>query len=323
MRSRALALDLKSLGISCAIYGPDLKYQTPLDSQIFTHWQSPPLKEEDDVKYFINYAHRVSTKLFVIDNFGLSEDYFSQLAKRKFKWLQYVGEPSDLIYANIIVRPNPAARPQDYTKLIANVDCKILMGPKYAALRPEFQNQKEIVQKTKIKKIFINLGGGDDNGGILLLIDSLINFTGEDVELLFVSGQANSSNFKLQKILKNIGVDRITFLINPPNIAMLMASCDIAILASGTTTFEAASIGLPMLLIAHNQAQAEQAKAWEKLGVAVFCGMLEDLNMQLLEKFLCKMDLFYQQQWRRNRRVTGLNDGRGARRLSKEILALT
>lgn len=322
MRSRALASDLQIIGLKSAMYGPDPKYKNAQDNQIFTYWQPLSLRQKDNVNHFIKYAQAISATILVIDNFQLSEDYFLKLFKNNFKWMQYVGPPSDPIYANIIVRSNPVANPQDYEKLIKRNNCKILTGPQYAALRPEFNDQKKIILNNIVKKIFINLGGGNDNGGISLLLSALIDLTNDDVELIFVSGQANPNNQKLQAALKDMHLARVQFLIDPPRIAALMANCDIAILAGGTTTFEAVSIGLPMMLIAHNQAQADQAKAWEKLGVALFCGTLGNLDKQSLQDALSKMNCFYQQQRNRGRKLSNWDNDRGARRLSKEILTL-
>ena len=324
MRSSALAIALNELGIASAIYGPDDKYRTIFDNNIFVAWQPFHRKDKNgsDPFFFIDYANSLGSSLMVFDNFGISEDYYQKLSQQKFRWLQYVGEPSGRLFAHILVRSSPAAKPKDYIPLIERADCKVLMGPKYAALRPEFSNQKPKKIKNNIKSIFINFGGGNDCGGILRVLNALFNHTKEDVKFTIVSGQANPQNRELLKKMNKYTIERVKFLINPPHLASLMALCDIAIMAGGTATFEAASLGLPMLIIALNQSQEEQAKAWENLGVAIFCGKLSDINQQHVLNGFQKISALYQQKPNSMQRALNNFDGNGAMRLAEEIWRL-
>ena len=54
-------------------------------------------------------------------------------------------------------------------------------------------------------------------------------------------------------------------------------------MAGGTTTFEAAAMNLPMILVAMNDGQAAQSKAWQTLGGAIYVGRIDAITESSLQ----------------------------------------
>ena len=87
-------------------------------------------------------------------------------------------------------------------------------------------------------------------------------------------------------------------------------------MAGGTTIYEAACIGLPMILISIVENQLHQSKAWAEMSAAVFLGNLPDISRQVLVNIF--MDTLNDEQLCNAlaTRARRLSDGRGAHRVA-------
>ena len=82
------------------------------------------------------------------------------------------------------------------------------------------------------------------------------------IKFLVISGFTNPNNNRLKEWILLNGSQRVDLLINPKDVAKLYSSCDIAVIAGGTTTYEIDCCGLPFLIISTANNQIEQSKAW-------------------------------------------------------------
>ena len=69
------------------------------------------------------------------------------------------------------------------------------------------------------------------------------------IKFLVISGFTNPNNNRLKEWILLNGSQRVDLLINPKDVAKLYSSCDIAVIAGGTTTYEIDCCGLPFLII--------------------------------------------------------------------------
>ena len=66
--------------------------------------------------------------------------------------------------------------------------------------------------------------------------------------------------------------------ISPTQVAALFSTCDLAVMAGGTSSYEAASCGLPMLLLTIAENQEPQSQAWQDKGAAVYLGRFNEVS---------------------------------------------
>ncbi|EGG93067.1 GCN5-like N-acetyltransferase [gamma proteobacterium IMCC1989] len=147
---------------------------------------------------------------------------------------------------------------KDYEDLIPN-ESQLLLGAKYALLRNEFSQHRiyslERRAKPKLKRLLITLGGVDKDNITSTILDSISNENvSNQYELTIILGKT-SPWIQAVKEQANALFEQCEVLVNPTNIAEIMANSDLCIGAAGSTTWERCCLGLPTIQIvsANNQ----------------------------------------------------------------------
>ncbi len=161
---------------------------------------------------------------------------------------------------------------EDYKSLVPQ-DCRLLIGSKYALLRPEFSQWREFSLRRRaanpdLKKILITMGGVDSE-----------NVTGQVLELLkdcdlpkeiIITVIIGATAPNIEKVMNTAGTmrNKTEVKVNVTNMAELMSNADLAIGAVGTTTWERCALGLPaiMITLADNQVFASTKLAKVNIG---------------------------------------------------------
>ena len=161
---------------------------------------------------------------------------------------------------DIVLDSGPARRVGDYEGLIGE-DARLLLGPPYAPVRPEFAALRDTALAWRgepVGRVLVSLGLTDLDGITGRVVDRLrprIGDAGLDVAL----GADAPSLAGLSKIARRD--TRITLHVDSPHMARLTAEADIAVGAAGSSTWERCTLGLPtlMVVLADNQRAAAQA----------------------------------------------------------------
>jgi UDP-2,4-diacetamido-2,4,6-trideoxy-beta-L-altropyranose hydrolase len=281
-----LAQALHRKGERCVMVGPSLAYAKEIDSEVFTKWVSVSkwTSEDDDSSLFINLAVKYAAEWVVLDDYRINESYQLALRSAGLRWLQFDGTAQKPLWADLIINSNPSARTADYKGVIHNTDARLLLGPTYALLRPEFKNLTLREHGRPLKQVLVTFGGGDDHGANLFVLSSLLINTSSDLHFAVLSGQANPSNPRLKIWINANAHGRATLHIEPSQVVSLFLSSDLAIMAGGSSTHEAAACALPMILISIANNQVAQSKGWEELGAAIYLGPIESVKPASLSK---------------------------------------
>jgi len=245
--------------------------------------------------------HPIDCDLIIIDNYKIDYEFEKKL--RKFtKKIMVIDDLFNRKHdCDILLDQNFGVKKIFYKNLV-NKDCKILLGTKYAILRPEFlEYRRKIFHKRKltrnINKLLINFGGSDVKNYSLKALKMVekSSFKGEiNVVLGFQCPNLESIN-KFSKISKN----KINIL-QQANMAQMIFEADIAIAAGGSSTWERCCLGLPtyMIKIADNQ-----SRIFEELGQKIS-----------FENFLIEVTKNYNDLAKKNARYV---DGKGLMRTIK------
>lgn len=322
VRCRALAYALFQIGEKCIMVGPELSYCTQLDERVFEQWI--PMREggvvhQQDAVAFITLSQTLGASFAVLDSYRVDEQYQQVISSSGLRWLQFDGRAQQQFWANIILNVNLQVRAEDYRPILKNKNAELLLGANYAIVRSEFAAAKRSDYLRGCQRVLISFGGGDDLGAIQFVLDALLSLHVEDICFVIISGESNPSNQELKNWIGSFAGERVTLHINPENIASLMASCDLAIIAGGGTTYEVACLGMPMMIIAIAENQMMQAKAWENNGAAIFLGALNEISASQLQ---CEFVTLLENDELRKAmavRASRLVDGQGAKRVAEKI----
>lgn len=277
-RCREMARYLTERGHVCHLAGPDEAMRQPGDTALFASWT--PLPDSDsaqDSAAVIALAGRVGARHLVLDDYRGDLAYQQALQGAGIRWLQqFDSSRDDRFVTPILVNASPFERPAHYAQRVLNPQTRLLFGPRYAVLRPAFADVTVRQDGRPVRRILASFGGGDDRGAIALAVGALADMLGTGLDLCIVSGQSNPRNAELATDLA--GRPHVTFLINPPDMAQLIADCDLGIIAGGTMSYELARCGVPMVLVALAPNQVRSCQGWQDLTGTPFAGRLDQLT---------------------------------------------
>jgi len=321
-RCRALAQALKDRGEVCAMVGPAGDYSSAVDSEIFSEWiavsdwQSSSAAASD----LLTLASKMSATAAVLDDYRIDEAFQLILRERGLRWLQFDGTARTPLWADWILNSSPTARSEDYQQVNRNPEANMLLGPHYAVLRNGFREITTRSCDRELHRVLVTFGGGDDRGAIELVLSSLVKQTGPEVEFLVVSGKNNPRNPKLTEWIKSYGTGRVEIEIDPPDVPQVFASCDLAIMAGGGSTYEAACCRVPMMLMSIADNQTRHGAAWEKIGAAIFLGDLASTSETHLQNSFNQIRGSSQKRAELCAIAHSICDGLGALRVADAIL---
>lgn len=173
--------------------------------------------------------------------------------------------------SHIIINGNIYGNDINY-KLI-NENTKLLLGSDYAILSDEFTNETPIKIKDNVENILITMGGCDINNYTPIVINSISKI---NIPINVIIGP----QFNNKKAIENIALSnqKINLFYNPNSMKTIMKNNDIAISASGTTTYELGVLGIPTILIYQADNQENIAKKTSELGMMINLGYFKDVK---------------------------------------------
>jgi UDP-2,4-diacetamido-2,4,6-trideoxy-beta-L-altropyranose hydrolase len=126
--------------------------------------------------------------------------------------------------------------------------CQMLLGPRFALLRREFQQLRERVKPRAgpVKRILIFFGGMDADNYTGMALEALTDLGIPEIEIDVVIGETHPARSRLAAECIRLG---FVLHVQTDRMAELMAAADLAIGAGGTATWERCCMGLPALVI--------------------------------------------------------------------------
>ena len=163
--------------------------------------------------------------------------------------------------------------------------CVELFGPKYALLRDEFAEERKQVTKRKFppESILVNFGGGDHKSMCLMTMRAL-KMAGYKGKVTLVAGGLNPDMDELEALAT--ARPNTEFHKTTNKMATLMREADLAIGASGSTTWERMCLGLPCVTIAIAENQVEIASFLGKHHYAFYAGLANDIITESFAEYL-------------------------------------
>jgi len=323
MRCRALANALRDLGMACLMVGPKLSDQTDADADVFEQWieQSEWSAESDDACKLVTLANRYDCAVAVLDDHRVGVVYQKIILDAGLKWLQFDGRADSLLWADWVVNASPAARQEDYARQLQKPWAHALLGPQYAVLRREFSAvTPRCYEKSKMIEVLVTFGGGDDRGAILFVLKALLPVTETTIRFHVMAGANNPRNSEIKQWIESIGGKRTILHVNPTQVAPLLSNCDLAVMGGGTTTYEAACVGLPMLLITIAANQELQSQGWQDRGAAFYLGRFNEIIEGDLVRYFLKLSRSQQLREKLSNQGRLEVDGKGAERIALTLI---
>jgi UDP-2,4-diacetamido-2,4,6-trideoxy-beta-L-altropyranose hydrolase len=207
----------------------------------------------------------------VVDHYGL-DVYWERCMRSLCRKLVVIDDLMDREHiCDIFLDQNLGRKPNDYKKFLPK-GCRILLGPKYSLLRPEFIDLRTGIQiregSSDVRKILISMGGVDEINATSKVLRSILQASlSENINITVVMGKFAPWIDNVKAVIKNMP-QHVELRVNVNNMAELMANADLAIGAAGTTSWERCCLGLPSIICILAENQISIASALERVGAA-------------------------------------------------------
>lgn len=277
------------------------------------------IRLDEDIE-LINKTLNGNRSFLILDHYSINLEYQIKLKEKKIIWLQFDSHALHEFYADFVLHASPAATNQLYKPLQKNPSTIFLLGTSYAIVNSKFRGARETTNVRKVlNRILVCFGGGDDRGATIKCLKSI-----ESVVTNIAIDIVTSSKNKFLKEIEYYTTkrDNAQLILNSSNMEELMASADIGIIAPGTLSYEAACLGLPMLLVTIADNQIINAKGWVETGCAIGLGSIENIKRGIITNSITdltnnpkKLELMSENGFK-------LVDGLGALRVKNEIIKL-
>ena len=278
---------------------------------------------EDLVAEAGRFAERFDADVVVIDHYGLDSSAEARLRADGRRIVVLDDLANRRHDCELLVDPSYGRKAEDYHDLIPD-SAAALVGPSYALVRPDFADARHRALSRRAKhgptrRALVSLGLTDVGGVTARVVEALRPALAE-ARLDIVLGLDAPSLAALEAAA---GADRRLHLwVDSAEMASLMADCDIAIGAGGSSVWERAVVGLPSatLILAENQrAMIERmAAAGLTLALDVADPGFEARLVEVWELLLTDREL----RWALAERAAEHCDGQGAERVAEAVLRL-
>lgn len=251
-----------------------------------------------------------------LDGYHLDTSYMRALrtAGRKTLVLDDINDRG-VYEADILLNQNLGTKGFAYA---LNPDAQLLLGPRFALLRREFQRpgpaQGPVAKNAH--RVLVTYGGADPADLCTRLMDALDELACPNLEVTFVAGAANPRFEALRERSQSLP-GRCGVLRSVEDMAELMRQTDLAVGAAGSTCWELCVLGVPMMLtaVAENQQGVLTGLAGADVARA-FAPQTEPRELALTLGSLLR-DATARQNMREGGQ--GLVDGRGAWRVVRTM----
>ena len=235
-------------------------------------------RSSEDAKFVLER----NANIVVVDGYEFSREFFAalELSDTPFAVIDDNAE-TNAKSPNAVINQNPHASAPMYAHLQGNP--KLLLGLQFAMVRREVREVAAMNLPTREGEVFVAMGGADFLGLTAPIVEVLAE-TG--LQIRVAVGHANTQREQVQKLADQFG--HVT-LIEQHDYVSSLASAHVAVLAAGSSLWEACAVGTPSigLVVAENQFASANAAA--KLGFTrmVDCRVIFNMDAVMREVQAC------------------------------------
>lgn len=240
--------------------------------------------QAEDIEQTIEALNGENPDWLVVDHYGLDVEWERVLRPHVSNLLVIDDLTNRRHDCDVLLDQNYSAKgEQRYAGLVTDA-CKLLVGPRYALLRPEYRAYRKTLgaRDGLVKRVLVFFGGTDPQNVTGMTLEALSHPELKHLEVDVVVGANNPHRKSIeQQVLHR---QHTTLYESRPHLADLMAQADIALGAGGATTWERMCLGLPtvVVVIAENQSPAAEVLAAKHL--IIYAGKTSAVSVNDLSK---------------------------------------
>jgi len=262
--------------------------------------------------------------LLVVDHYGL-DAVFETACRPWANKVLVIDDLADRSHdADLLLDQTLGRNVGDYHQLVPGY-CRILSGPQFALLRPEFCKARPIALLGRdrydgdIRRILVSFGGADPFDLTTLVLEEILESgIGAMVDVV-LGGDARSVS-RMRENLEKLPLS--TLFTDIDDMATLMTEADLAIGAGGTTSWERCCMGLPSLVITVSTNQELITRNLSEMGAVEHLGFYDQLEKSNVSRAIQELDSNPERWNAMSYAAREICDGRGTTRLLDNLFQL-
>jgi UDP-2,4-diacetamido-2,4,6-trideoxy-beta-L-altropyranose hydrolase len=268
-----------------------------------------------DVDEALRVARRYDAAWIVVDGYHLSGGYHRRLKRDTHRVLRIDDNREvDVDGADILVNPNAFATPAMYEDVTSTG--RMLLGTQFTPLRREFTVRRGETRHIAdaATRVLVTLGGGDVDNVTLTVMQGLGRLEVPGLEVTVLVGGSNPHLDALTRAADEMRC-AVRLEQNVIDMPARLAWADLALSAGGSTCWEMAFMGLPVVTLVIAENQRTVADSIEAAGAGRNLGWFEEIGVQAIADVVDR--LLHAPDDRRRMSQAGrvLVDGGGAGRI--------
>jgi UDP-2,4-diacetamido-2,4,6-trideoxy-beta-L-altropyranose hydrolase len=193
-------------------------------------------------------------------------------------------------------------------------DTRLLVGPEYLLLRPEFARPPTDV-RSAVQRMFVCFGGADPEDRTGQTVEAWSRLEAPPaLEVLVGAAYPHLERLRRRAARGRTGIHSD---LEGHVVAKLMGACDLAIASAGMVACELAALGVPLVLVVTSEDQRSNALALVEAGAAV---LAEPPTGEGLVEAAQRLMADPEQRGELSHRAGGLVDSQGASRVSAAMM---
>lgn len=220
----------------------------------------------DGVPALVSAAAFADVAAVVFDHGGLGFETHEAIGKGRPRLV--IDERADRpLGAEAVLAIDPGLTAADYAHVAPGA--RLLLGPQYAPLRPEFAALREAAMargEGPVRRVMISMGPADPEGVTGQVLHKLRTRLGT-LAIDLVLGPAAANRRGLERLAAHDR--RLAVHVGDADLAVLSAEADIAVGAADASAWERCALGLPSVVVALDADQRRCAEAMAAAGAAL------------------------------------------------------
>ena len=277
------------------------------------------VSQQEDADQTIVALKNPQCDWLIVDHYGLDRVWEAQLQSHTHKLMVIDDLANRPHECDVLLDQNYAVAGQERYQTWVPAHCQLLLGPRYALLRPEYAQYRETMAQSTgdIRRVLVYMGGADN-----------ANITGKVIAALSADQLAHlevdvviGPNFIHKAgVTEQANARPNTYIHGPrPHLADLMAKADLAVGAGGGTTWERLCMGLSSLVLSIAENQVPACVALASSGLIRYPGDAHKLDVAAIKLALLEALAIAGQLYALATSYKALVDGRGTDRVAEAI----
>lgn len=283
---------IESKGYRCLLLKrPSEDYSEPNNE--YAAWLGVNKRQDAAETLAVIHEHIATDRIdwCITDHYGIDVEWHG-IVRQKAHKIMVIDDIANRHYdCDVLLDQNLYDNPEKRYQSRVPAHCRLLLGPEYALLRPEFREARErlgsrLVRNGEIKRIMVFFGGSDPTNETAKAVKALQMLNRKDIESDIIVGIANPHREEIEQLCAQ--APNLHFHCQVPNMADFMMNADLALGAGGSTTWERCCLGLPTLAVIIAENQAEMTETAARHGLQWNLGWYNTITVQTLRHALEK-----------------------------------